>query len=176
MCEKRIAMLKKSACKPARPVQSVQPEPAVPLQPNSGAPNLLRSRKNSAQRVSDSLINLIGEFEVGIAISVRNCVTILCSFGFLFVWCCNVFKKQTCYVILCNLSSKDEVKNNEKKFLKMHCVVPLFPFWDSHFSSNVCVFPGEKGNINILWQIYSVIKFFDIPVNFIFGFSKFCEH
>lgn len=56
MCDKRIATLKKSACKPARPVQSVQPEPAVPLQPNSGAPNLLRGRKNSGQRVSDLLL------------------------------------------------------------------------------------------------------------------------
>lgn len=58
MCDKRIATLKKSASKPARPVQSVQPEPAVPLQPNSGAPNLLRNRKNSGQRVSDSLKSL----------------------------------------------------------------------------------------------------------------------
>lgn len=52
MCDKRIATLKKSATRPTRPVQSVQPEPAVPIQPNSGAPNLRRNRKNSGQPVS----------------------------------------------------------------------------------------------------------------------------
>jgi hypothetical protein len=51
MCEKRIVTLKKLATKPTRPVQTVTPEPAVPLQPNTGAPHLLRHRKGSAQRV-----------------------------------------------------------------------------------------------------------------------------
>jgi hypothetical protein len=52
MCEKRIVTLKKLATKPTRPVQTVTPEPAVPLQPNTGAPHLLRHRKTSIQRVS----------------------------------------------------------------------------------------------------------------------------
>jgi hypothetical protein len=52
MCEKRIVTLKKLATKPTRPIQTVTPEPAVPLQPNTGAPHLLRNRKHSAQRVS----------------------------------------------------------------------------------------------------------------------------
>jgi hypothetical protein len=51
MCEKRIVTLKKLATKPTRPIQTVTPEPAVPLQPNTGAPHL-RHRKLSAQRVS----------------------------------------------------------------------------------------------------------------------------
>ena len=54
MCEKRVATLKKLATKPMRPVQTVTPEPAVPLQPNVGAP-LLRSRKGST-RVSHASI------------------------------------------------------------------------------------------------------------------------
>uniref|UniRef100_A0A1B0B5D5 Uncharacterized protein n=1 Tax=Glossina palpalis gambiensis TaxID=67801 RepID=A0A1B0B5D5_9MUSC len=44
MCDKRIASLKKLALKPPRPVQTVTPEPAVPLQPPGGAPNLLRRK------------------------------------------------------------------------------------------------------------------------------------
>ncbi|CRL00210.1 CLUMA_CG013484, isoform A [Clunio marinus] len=51
MCEKRIVTLKKLATKPSRPIQTVTPEPAVPLQPNTGAPHL-RHRKHSLQRVS----------------------------------------------------------------------------------------------------------------------------
>ncbi|KAK7866805.1 hypothetical protein R5R35_005239 [Gryllus longicercus] len=40
MCEKRTANLKRLTLKPPRPVQTVTPEPAVPLQaPNSGTPN-----------------------------------------------------------------------------------------------------------------------------------------
>lgn len=64
MCEKGIATLKKLSSKPTRPVQSVQPEPAVPLQPNSGAPNLRRNRKNSAQRVSNMKKILFNHFEM----------------------------------------------------------------------------------------------------------------
>ncbi|XP_058976082.1 guanine nucleotide exchange factor DBS isoform X11 [Musca domestica] len=44
MCDKRIASLKKLALKPPRPVQTVTPEPAVPLQPPGGAPHLLRRK------------------------------------------------------------------------------------------------------------------------------------
>lgn len=55
MCEKRIVTLKKLATKPTRPVQTVTPEPAVPLQPNTGAPHL-RHRKLSAQRVSNKML------------------------------------------------------------------------------------------------------------------------
>ncbi|XP_050322280.1 uncharacterized protein LOC126754401 [Bactrocera neohumeralis] len=44
MCDKRIASLKKLAVKPQRPVQTVTPEPAVPLQPQGGAPHLLRRK------------------------------------------------------------------------------------------------------------------------------------
>ncbi|KAL7048759.1 hypothetical protein ACKWTF_003480 [Chironomus riparius] len=75
MCDKRIATLKKSACKPARPVQSVQPEPAVPLQPNSGAPNLLRGRKNSGQRVDNYItrpLSCEGPSDSGVSVSSEN--------------------------------------------------------------------------------------------------------
>lgn len=44
MCDKRIASLKKLALKPPRPIQTVTPEPAVPLQPPGGAPHLLRRK------------------------------------------------------------------------------------------------------------------------------------
>ncbi|XP_037904772.1 guanine nucleotide exchange factor DBS isoform X5 [Hermetia illucens] len=47
MCDKRIASLKKLTLKPPRPVQTVTPEPAVPLQPPGGAPHLLRRRTHS---------------------------------------------------------------------------------------------------------------------------------
>ena len=33
MCDKRIMMLKQQTMKPVRPVQTVTPEPAKPLQP-----------------------------------------------------------------------------------------------------------------------------------------------
>ena len=49
MCDKRIASLKKLALKPPRPIQTVTPEPAVPLQPPGGAPHLLR-RKHKVSR------------------------------------------------------------------------------------------------------------------------------
>ncbi|XP_055702828.1 guanine nucleotide exchange factor DBS isoform X3 [Phlebotomus papatasi] len=46
MCDKRVASLKKLALKPPRPVQTVTPEPAVPLQPPGGAPHPFRTRKS----------------------------------------------------------------------------------------------------------------------------------
>ncbi|KAJ6643250.1 hypothetical protein Bhyg_08208 [Pseudolycoriella hygida] len=50
MCDKRLATLKKLALKPARPVQQVIPEPAVPLQPPGGAPHLFRIRRTHNRR------------------------------------------------------------------------------------------------------------------------------
>lgn len=61
MCEKRVATLKKLSTKPALiPVCTVAPEPGVPLQPNVGAPNLLRPvhRKSTTQKVSEFQIML----------------------------------------------------------------------------------------------------------------------
>lgn len=52
MCDKRLATLKTLALKPARPVQQVIPEPAVPLQPPGGAPHLFRIRRTHNRRVS----------------------------------------------------------------------------------------------------------------------------
>ncbi|XP_053965185.1 guanine nucleotide exchange factor DBS-like isoform X2 [Anastrepha ludens] len=50
MCDKRIASLKKLALKPPRPVQTVTPEPAVPLQPQGGAPHLLRRKHKVSEK------------------------------------------------------------------------------------------------------------------------------
>ncbi|XP_055838288.1 guanine nucleotide exchange factor DBS isoform X2 [Episyrphus balteatus] len=70
MCDKRIASLKKLTLKPPRPVQTVTPEPAVPLQPPGGAPNLLRRKKadvihdmrpRSMDGVVDSGVSLNGD-------------------------------------------------------------------------------------------------------------------
>lgn len=38
MCDKRIATLHQLTVKPQRPIQTVNPEPAVPRQPLGGAP------------------------------------------------------------------------------------------------------------------------------------------
>ncbi|XP_038122208.1 guanine nucleotide exchange factor DBS isoform X4 [Culex quinquefasciatus] len=47
MCDKRSTTLKKLALKPPRPVQTVTPEPAVPLQPPGGAPHpIFRTRRS----------------------------------------------------------------------------------------------------------------------------------
>lgn len=43
MCNKHITSLNKLASKPKRPVQSVIPEPAVPRQPQIGAPQPSRA-------------------------------------------------------------------------------------------------------------------------------------
>ncbi|KAL9912856.1 guanine nucleotide exchange factor DBS isoform 11-T13 [Glossina fuscipes fuscipes] len=61
MCDKRIASLKKLALKPPRPVQTVTPEPAVPLQPPGGAPNLLRRKHKGYcdQMHSEEMIHLV---------------------------------------------------------------------------------------------------------------------
>ncbi|XP_032311518.1 guanine nucleotide exchange factor DBS isoform X6 [Drosophila ananassae] len=46
MCDKRIASLKQLTLKPQRPVQQVTPKPAVPLQPQGGAPSFVRRKSN----------------------------------------------------------------------------------------------------------------------------------
>lgn len=46
MCDKRLDSLKRMIQKPPRPVQTVIPEPGVPLQPPGGAPNLSRDHHN----------------------------------------------------------------------------------------------------------------------------------
>uniref|UniRef100_A0AAG5DLA6 Guanine nucleotide exchange factor DBS n=1 Tax=Anopheles atroparvus TaxID=41427 RepID=A0AAG5DLA6_ANOAO len=47
MCDKRMTTLKKLTLKPPRPVQTVTPEPAVPLQPPGGAPHpMFRTRRS----------------------------------------------------------------------------------------------------------------------------------
>lgn len=47
MCDKRVTVLKKLTLKPPRPVQTVTPEPAVPLQPPGGAPHpIFRTRRS----------------------------------------------------------------------------------------------------------------------------------
>lgn len=61
MCDKRIASLKKLALKPPRPVQTVTPEPAVPLQPPGGAPHLLR-RKHKVSFENDFYIGFLRGF------------------------------------------------------------------------------------------------------------------
>ncbi|KAL5288815.1 MCF2L family protein [Megaselia abdita] len=71
MCDKRIATLKKLTIKPPpKPVQTVIPEPAVPLQPPIGAPHLRRRNKTdvisdlrprSMDGVVDSGISLNGD-------------------------------------------------------------------------------------------------------------------
>lgn len=58
MCDKRLATLKTLALKPARPVQQVIPEPAVPLQPPGGAPHLFRIRRTHNRRVSSLYFTL----------------------------------------------------------------------------------------------------------------------
>lgn len=55
MCDKRVVTLKKLTLKPPRPVQTVTPEPAVPLQPPGGAPHPFRPRKISHHKVSHFL-------------------------------------------------------------------------------------------------------------------------
>ncbi|XP_065368625.1 guanine nucleotide exchange factor DBS isoform X3 [Calliphora vicina] len=75
MCDKRIASLKKLALKPPRPIQTVTPEPAVPLQPPGGAPHLLRRkhktdvihelRPRSMDGVVDSGVSLNGDSSCG---------------------------------------------------------------------------------------------------------------
>ncbi|KAL1377168.1 hypothetical protein pipiens_001095 [Culex pipiens pipiens] len=52
MCDKRSTTLKKLALKPPRPVQTVTPEPAVPLQPPGGAPHpIFRTRRSYNKQI-----------------------------------------------------------------------------------------------------------------------------
>lgn len=50
MCDKRIASLKQLTLKPQRPVQQVTPKPAVPLQPQGGAPSFVRRKSNKVNQ------------------------------------------------------------------------------------------------------------------------------
>uniref|UniRef100_A0A182PZX4 CRAL-TRIO domain-containing protein n=1 Tax=Anopheles farauti TaxID=69004 RepID=A0A182PZX4_9DIPT len=51
MCDKRMTTLKKLTLKPPRPVQTVTPEPAVPLQPPGGAPHpMFRTRRSYSKQ------------------------------------------------------------------------------------------------------------------------------
>lgn len=52
MCDKRMTTLKKLTLKPPRPVQTVTPEPAVPLQPPGGAPHPMFRTRRSYSKVS----------------------------------------------------------------------------------------------------------------------------
>ncbi|XP_055535953.1 guanine nucleotide exchange factor DBS isoform X3 [Wyeomyia smithii] len=55
MCDKRVTTLKKLTLKPPRPVQTVIPEPAVPLQPPGGAPHpIFRTRRSYSKLESFS--------------------------------------------------------------------------------------------------------------------------
>uniref|UniRef100_A0A182JT36 CRAL-TRIO domain-containing protein n=1 Tax=Anopheles christyi TaxID=43041 RepID=A0A182JT36_9DIPT len=55
MCDKRMITLKKLTLKPPRPVQTVTPEPAVPLQPSGGAPHPMFRTRRSYSKASSSL-------------------------------------------------------------------------------------------------------------------------
>uniref|UniRef100_A0A182NHA5 CRAL-TRIO domain-containing protein n=1 Tax=Anopheles dirus TaxID=7168 RepID=A0A182NHA5_9DIPT len=54
MCDKRVTTLKKLTLKPPRPVQTVTPEPAVPLQPPGGAPHPMFRTRRSYSKVSEN--------------------------------------------------------------------------------------------------------------------------
>nr|CAI5863436.1 unnamed protein product [Callosobruchus analis] len=61
MCNKRISSLSKLAVKPKKPVQAVIPEPAVPRQPQIGAPVTISNRvilkkAYTIPKVSDSML------------------------------------------------------------------------------------------------------------------------
>lgn len=51
MCDKRIASLKKLTLKPVKPVQTVNPKPALPLQPSGGAPHPLKGVLKKANTI-----------------------------------------------------------------------------------------------------------------------------
>ncbi|XP_035793105.1 guanine nucleotide exchange factor DBS-like isoform X3 [Anopheles albimanus] len=72
MCDKRMTTLKKLTFKPPRPVQTVTPEPAVPLQPPGGAPHpIFRTRRsyNKIESFSTRPISIEGPPDSGISIS-----------------------------------------------------------------------------------------------------------
>lgn len=65
MCDKRIATLQKLCIKPARPVQTVIPEPAVPIQPAGGAPYYgVRTRAVRKKSISKEVLMLWNESSV----------------------------------------------------------------------------------------------------------------
>ncbi|XP_058464831.1 guanine nucleotide exchange factor DBS isoform X3 [Malaya genurostris] len=72
MCDKRVTTLKKLTLKPPRPVQTVTPEPAVPLQPPGGAPHpIFRTRRsfNKLESFSSRPRSIEGPPDSGISIS-----------------------------------------------------------------------------------------------------------
>ncbi|XP_065084454.1 guanine nucleotide exchange factor DBS isoform X3 [Ochlerotatus camptorhynchus] len=72
MCDKRVTVLKKLTLKPPRPVQTVTPEPAVPLQPPGGAPHpIFRTRRsyNKIESFSSRPRSIDGPPDSGISIS-----------------------------------------------------------------------------------------------------------
>ncbi|XP_062552792.1 guanine nucleotide exchange factor DBS isoform X3 [Armigeres subalbatus] len=72
MCDKRVTVLKKLTLKPPRPVQTVTPEPAVPLQPPGGAPHpIFRTRRsyNKIESFSSRPRSIEGPPDSGISIS-----------------------------------------------------------------------------------------------------------
>ncbi|XP_055603319.1 guanine nucleotide exchange factor DBS isoform X3 [Uranotaenia lowii] len=72
MCDKRVTTLKKLTIKPPRPVQTVTPEPAVPLQPPGGAPHpIFRTRRsyNKIDSFSSRPRSIEGPPDSGISIS-----------------------------------------------------------------------------------------------------------
>nr|XP_043066534.1 guanine nucleotide exchange factor DBS isoform X4 [Drosophila bipectinata] len=66
MCDKRIASLKQLTLKPQRPVQQVTPKPAVPLQPQGGAPSFVRRKSHK--------VNYVHQCKEAIMHKSRNCL------------------------------------------------------------------------------------------------------
>lgn len=62
MCNKHITSLNKLATKPKRPVQTVIPEPAVPRQPQIGAPQPSRAILKKASTIP-KVSNILYIFE-----------------------------------------------------------------------------------------------------------------
>ncbi|XP_052896254.1 guanine nucleotide exchange factor DBS isoform X2 [Anopheles moucheti] len=78
MCDKRMITLKKLTLKPPRPVQTVTPEPAVPLQPPGGAPHpLFRTRRSYSkiENFSPRPRSIEGPLDSGISISSDTAIT-----------------------------------------------------------------------------------------------------
>nr|XP_040229140.2 guanine nucleotide exchange factor DBS isoform X3 [Anopheles coluzzii] len=78
MCDKRMTTLKKLTLKPPRPVQTVTPEPAVPLQPPGGAPHpMFRTRRSYSkiENYSSRPRSIEGPLDSGISISSDTAIT-----------------------------------------------------------------------------------------------------
>ncbi|XP_035911796.1 guanine nucleotide exchange factor DBS-like isoform X2 [Anopheles stephensi] len=78
MCDKRMITLKKLTLKPPRPVQTVTPEPAVPLQPPGGAPHPIFRQRRSYSKIenfSPRPRSIEGPLDSGISISSDTAIT-----------------------------------------------------------------------------------------------------